>query len=142
MADEHKGFSISTGGMAGIGTVLLLCLGGGLFGCPAYNVWSAHMTGEAELARADQNRQILVRQAQAERDAEILRAECTAQANKIIGDSLKNNEAYLRWLWISKLDGQSNKTVVYVPTDGMVPSLETGRVGTDHAPPPAAPEKP
>lgn len=98
---------------------------------PTYSVYHQKMAGEAELARATQNRQIVVLQAKAEQEAEILRAEGTARANKIIGDSLKGNEDYLRWLWISKLDNQSNKTVVYVPTDGMVPTLETGRIGSN-----------
>lgn len=118
---------LSNGAIIGIGVVLLLCIGAGLAGCPAYSVYAAKMTGEAELARATQNRQVIVQEAQAQKEAEILRAQGTAQANKIIGDSLRDNEAYLRWLWISRLDNQSNKTVVYVPTDGMVPTLETGR---------------
>ncbi|QHC35390.1 membrane protease subunit [Komagataeibacter xylinus] len=117
------------GAVVGLGTVLVMCVGAGLYGCPRYSVYSAKMTGEAELAQATQNRQVLVQTAQAERDAEILRAEGTAKANKIIGESLKENAEYLRWLWISKLDNQTNKTVVYVPTDGMVPQLETGRIG-------------
>ena len=88
------------------------------------------MDGEAELAQATQNRQVIVQQAQAEKEAEVLRAEGTAQANKIIGDSLRENADYLRWMWLNKLDAQNNKTVIYVPTDGMIPSLETGRIGS------------
>lgn len=124
--------NIGFGAVFGLGMVVALCAGAGLYGCPQYSVYSAKMSGEAELAQATQNRQVLVQTAQAERDAEVLRAEGTAQANKIIGDSLKENADYLRWLWISKLDNQNNKTVVYVPTDGMVPQLETGRIGEAH----------
>ena len=107
---------------------------GGVGSCmafyPRYHVYSAKMAGEAELAQATQNRQVIVQQAQAEKEAEVLRAEGTAQANKIIGDSLRENADYLRWMWLNKLDAQNNKTVIYVPTDGMIPSLETGRVGS------------
>lgn len=108
----------------------LICIGAFVGFYPSYRVYSAKMYGEAELAQATQNKQIIVQQAQAEKEAEILKAQGTAEANKIIGNSLAGNEAYLRWLWINKLDSGSNgKTVVYVPTDGMVPQLETGRVG-------------
>lgn len=124
--DFKTGFGLTTGLSFG----LLLFIAVGLVGCPSYNVYSAKMTGEAELAQATQNKQIIVQQAQAEKEAEILRAQGTAEANKIIGQSLKENEDYLRWLWINKLDTNTNKTVVYVPTDGMIPTVESGRIGT------------
>jgi hypothetical protein len=40
-----------------VGLVILISLI--LAGCPFYNVWSAKMAGEAELAQANQNRQIM-----------------------------------------------------------------------------------
>lgn len=114
----------------GFGIALLCGLGVFMASYPTYRVYSAKMRGEAELAQATQNKQIIVQQAQAEKEAEILKAQGTAEANKIIGTSLAGNEAYLRWLWVNKLDsGKNEKTVVYVPTDGMVPQLETGRMG-------------
>lgn len=94
-----------------------------------YDVVTASYSGEAELVKARQTKLIIIQQANAEKEAEILRAEGTAQANKIIGESLKNNESYLQWLWINRLDNQSNKTFVYVPTTGLIPNLESGRVG-------------
>jgi hypothetical protein len=91
--------------------------------------------GEAELAQADQNKQIAIAQAKAKADsakfeaeAEITRAGGVAQANKIIGDSLKDNEAYLRYLWINGLEQNKNQTVVYVPTEANLPILEAGRM--------------
>lgn len=123
---------ISSGAIIGVAVALVLIIGGGMTGCPAYNVYSARMSGEAELAQATQNRQIIVQQAEAEQEAEVTRAKGTAAANKIIGDSLRNNPDYLRWLWVNKLDANNNKTVIYVPTDGMVPNLEMGRIGSDH----------
>lgn len=128
---DKKEFLFGFGLTSGAGCALLAITGVALTGCPKYNVYSAKMAGEAELAQATQNKQIIVQQAQAEKEAEILKTQGTAEANKIIGNSLQGNEAYLRWLWVNKLDaGQSGKTVVYVPTDGMVPQLETGRIGS------------
>ena len=49
-----------------------------------------------------------------------------AAANEIIGQSLKNNEAYLRYLWIQNLESGSN-SVVYVPTEAGLPILEAGK---------------
>src|SRR4051812_34247381 len=79
----------------------------GVYGCPKYNIWSetqkgkaevAYKTlqGEAELAQANSNRQIAVNEAHAKMEsakllaeAEVERARGVAQANQIIGDSLK-----------------------------------------------------
>ncbi len=61
-------------------------------------------------------------------DAEVLRAEGVAKANKIIGESLKENEQYLRYLWITDVAGKDvNKTVVYIPTEANIPILEATR---------------
>lgn len=107
-----------------------------LWGLPQYNVWAAELSGRAELRKAEQNRQIAVEEAKAQKesaqclaDAEIIRAEGVAKANKIIGDSLKGNEAYLRYLWINGLnDNQQN--VIYVPTEAGLPILEAGKRDT------------
>lgn len=118
------------------GFVLVLVFGVialAMTGCPQYNVYAAKKQGEAELAQADQNRQIAVQEAKAkfesadyEARAEIRRAEGVAQANKIIGDSLKNNEAYLRYLYVNNLE-KTKDQVIYVPTEAGLPILEAGR---------------
>lgn len=113
----------------------VLCVGGGMWGCPQYSVWNAEMTGRAELAKADQNREILVRTARAKTDsakyeaqAEVERAKGIAEANKIVSDSLGGPEGYLRWLWINAMkEGKEGNTVVYVPTEAGLPILEAGR---------------
>ena len=120
----------------GIGTFLAwLVMGvfvGGLYGCPQYNIYSQRLDGEAELAKAEYTRRTAVLEAQAKADAasklaeaEIARAQGVAKANKIIGDSLKDNEAYLRYLWIDKLDQKGQ--VIYVPTEAGLPILEAGK---------------
>ncbi len=110
----------------------------GIAGCtafgPIYNVWEQQKFGEAELARADSNRKIKTLEAQAEKEsakslseAEIIRAHGVAEANKIIGDSLADNEGYLRYLWIQTLK-TNDKEVVYVPTEANLPILEANRM--------------
>jgi regulator of protease activity HflC (stomatin/prohibitin superfamily) len=99
-----------------------------------YSVWSAGMNGKAELNQAEWSRQIAVREATAKRDsaimlaqAEVERAKGVAQANQIIGSSLKNNEDYLRYLWINNLQNDKNQ-VIYVPTEANLPILEASRL--------------
>jgi regulator of protease activity HflC (stomatin/prohibitin superfamily) len=123
---------------AGLGTALtfgVILIGGGLmYGCPQYAVYEQRLTGEAELARAEYSRQVQVRDAQGRldsagklADAEVRRAEGVAKANAIIGDSLKGNEAYLKYLWITDVTGAKAPTVIYVPTEANIPILEAGR---------------
>jgi len=105
-----------------------------MWGCPNYRVYQQNLEGEAELARATQNRQIKIQEAQATKEsakdlaeAEVIRADGVARANMIIGKSLKDNEAYLRYLWIDKLDEDAG-TIIYVPTEAGLPILEANRL--------------
>ncbi len=110
-----------------VGFVLIAAVG------PIYKVWEQEQTGKAELARAEFNKQIIVETAKAQRDsatllaeAEVERAKGVAKANEIIGESLKENEAYLRYLWINGLQDGSSE-VIYVPTEANLPILEATR---------------
>ena len=117
--------------------VVIVILGiiiGVLIAWPNYNVWRREMSGKAELSEATWNRQIAVEEAQAEldaatllKDAEVVRAGGVAEAIKIIGDSLQDNESYLRYLWIQSLH-DSYGEVIYVPTEANLPILEAGRL--------------
>jgi len=49
--------------------LLIFLVGGGMYGCPKYDVWQSGLKGQAELARAEQNRQIRVNEAKARNDA-------------------------------------------------------------------------
>lgn len=131
---------MTEGGAAGvfgvIGTILFVSVvGGGLYGCPQYNVYKQRMDGEAELAQSEYSKKVQVQDAQGKLDAakllanvEIERARGVSEANKIIGLSLKDNEAYLKYLWITDVAGGPSKpTVIYVPTEGNIPILEAGR---------------
>ena len=117
--------------------IIIGVLCGGLYGCPKYNVYSQKLAGEAELARAESNRKIAIAEAEAKKEsakqlaeAEVIRAEGVAKANTIIGDSLKNNEAYLRYLYITGLNesGDKGNKIIYVPTEAGLPILEAGRL--------------
>ena len=116
---------------------LVLIFAGFLFWFfPVYGVWQRELAGKAELAQAEYSRRIAVAEAQAKKDsakllaeAEVERAQGVAKANKIIGDSLKGNEAYLRYLWIDGLKESSKQgEVIYVPTEAGLPILEAGRL--------------
>lgn len=124
-------FSVRTIAL-GIVAVLII-IATPLAGCPAYKVYSSRMDGEAELAQANFSKQVAVQTAMAKNDAaqyeakaEITRAGGVAQANKIIGDSLKNNEAYLRYLYVNNLEHTQNQ-VIYIPTEAGMPILEAGK---------------
>jgi len=120
--------------LAAIGVIgLTAVVGSCAYVKPKYNVWAAEMEGAAQYAQAEQNRKITILEAEAKleaakslADAEIARAHGVAQANEIIGASLKNNESYLRWLWIQNLESGSN-SVIYIPTEAGLPILEAGK---------------
>lgn len=102
---------------------------------PKYNVWSQRLAGQSVLAHAQYSREVAVAEAKAKMEAatllaqaEVERAKGVAEANKIIGESLKQNEDYLRYLWITDVCGSNvDKTVVYVPTETNLPILEANR---------------
>jgi regulator of protease activity HflC (stomatin/prohibitin superfamily) len=100
---------------------------------PLYNVWNAEQRGRAQLAEAEYSKQVAVQIAKAKQEsaayeaqAEIIRAGGVAKANQIIGESLKNNEDYLRYLWIDTMKDTHNQ-VIYVPTETNLPILEASR---------------
>ena len=109
-----------------------------LIGGPQYNVWQQSLNGKAELQKAEYTRQVAVLEAQAKMDsasklaeAEIERAKGVAEANRIIGDSLKDNPRYLQYLYITGLQEGSEKgnRTIYVPTEGglPVPTMDVGK---------------
>lgn len=92
------------------------------------------LRGKAALREAEWSRRIAIEEASAKMEsasllaaAEIERAKGVAEANRIIGDSLRENEAYLRYLWIQGLQ-DGNGEVIYVPTEANLPILEAGRL--------------
>lgn len=103
------------------------------FAWPMYNVWAREKAGQAELKQAEWSKQIAIEEAKARMEsasldaaAEVERAKGVAEANCIIGDSLKDNDAYLRYLWINGLQDGSSE-VIYIPTEANLPLLEATR---------------
>jgi hypothetical protein len=98
--------------------------------------------GQAALREAEWDRQIAIEEARAANEAatlqaearikqetanaeaEIIRARGVAESNKIIGEGLKGNDEYLRYLWIQSAKGQQ---VIYIPTEAGLPVLEAGK---------------
>ncbi len=131
--NETKKFIIGAG-IIFIGFILLLVL------VPKYRVYSQDLKGRANLRQQEWEKKILIEEANAKNEsatlqaqalikqetaraeAEVIRAHGVAEANKIIADSLKGNEAYLKYLWIDKL--ADNDNVIYVPTEASLPILE------------------
>ena len=113
--------NISTGLMSTIGLGLFLTIssiGGCMKYYPVYTVYQQEMVGKAELAKADQNKQIIVTNAKArleaaklEGDAEVARAEGAAKANEKLIKSLGTPENYLSWRYIMMLENNEAKGV-------------------------------
>lgn len=120
----------------GMGALILLILFivVPMWGCPQYGVYQQRLAGEAELAQANYSKQVAVQEARAKlesakllAEADVERAKGAAQANVILGTSLKGNEDYLRYLWIQGLEsGKNGPSVIYVPTEAGLPILEAG----------------
>ncbi len=134
MEQDTKDFWYFGGGII----IVLFMIGILIWGLVAvgqiYGVWASGKQGEARLAEATYSRQIAVKEADAKAaaavelaKAEIIRAKGVATSNKIIGQSLNKNEAYLRYLWIQTLESQNNK-VIYIPTEANIPILEASRL--------------
>ena len=112
----------------------LIIIGLPTIGYQWFKVFSAEQTGKAELAQAEWNRQIIVRQAQAKKDAsfleaeaEVIRADGVAKANKIVAEGLGGPEGYLRYLYIHMLSEKEAKQIIYIPTEAGLPILEAGK---------------
>lgn len=121
--------------LVGVGVISLIfaVIIGTLWSWPRYKVYSLELRGKAALVEAESTRRVLVLEAEATKDAavalaaaEVERAKGIAEANSIIGDSLKGNEAYLRYLYIDALKSTPNQTI-YVPTEAGLPLLEATR---------------
>ncbi len=124
---------MNAGGVIAIFVALLLCATVGLVGCPKYNVYSSRMEGEALLAHAQASKEVAVAEAKAKMEsssllaqADTIRAHGVARSNEIIGASLRDNEAYLHWLWIDNIE-KNPQAVIYVPTEANLPILEAGK---------------
>lgn len=127
--------TFQTTGCAGIGGVIgLLALAGVFIGWPQYRVYQQRLAGEAALAEAQSSRQVAILEARAKKEsaislaeAEVIRAEGAAKANRILQDSLGGPDGYLRYLQIQALE-ESKASLIYVPTEAGLPVTEARRI--------------
>jgi hypothetical protein len=117
-----------------VGIALLL---GCLVGCPQYGVYKSGLQGEAELARAEQNKKIQIENAKAKlqsakmlaesdsiraigaKNVEKIRAEGMADAMEI--ENGKLTDKYIQYLWVRNID-KGDK--IYISTEAGLPILE------------------
>lgn len=113
-----------------IGAVAILAFV--LWGLPQLGVYNRTLAGKAALMEAESTRQVRVLEAKAKQEsaqleaqAEITKAQGSAQAIAALKAELGSSDSYLRWLYIQGLQEQNEKggekTIVYIPTDGLVP---------------------
>ena len=112
--------------------VVIAIILGLMFGIPKYNVWQQEMEGKAEMARAEQNRMILVEEAKAKLEAEKLNAQAEIERAKGMAQAMeiengKLTSTYNQYLFIRTLEKISDKgslpQIIYTPTEGMVPVM-------------------
>ena len=117
--------------LVSIGVVAAIIVGL-MFGIPKYNVWQQEMEGKAEMARAEQNRMILVEEAKAKLEAEKLNAQAEIERAKGMAEAMeiengKLTSTYNQYLFIRTLEKISDKgslpQIIYTPTEGMVPVM-------------------
>jgi len=109
----------------GVSSILLVVIV--LAGWPIYNVWQQGLAGEAALKRAKQERQILVEQAQAERDSATLRSE----AINIVGKAAQEYPEYryqeFLGAFAEALQNGNIDKLIFVPTEAQIPITEATR---------------
>lgn len=104
-----------------------------MFGLPLYNVWQQEMAGKAEMAKAEQNRKILIEEARARLEAEKLNAQAEVERAKGMAEAMKLengtlNTTYNQYLFIRTLEKLADKgdlpQIIYMPAEGLVPVMD------------------
>jgi regulator of protease activity HflC (stomatin/prohibitin superfamily) len=131
MTNRNSGFIDPAVLLLTIGAVVVI--GGLAFGLPQYGVYTKSLNGKAQLMEAEYTRQTAVLEAQAKLDSaeklkqvRITEAQGIAEANRIIGASLKNNPEYLTFLQIQNIQEgaeKGNKTYFVAPNQAGVPTI-------------------
>lgn len=115
--------------------VFFVLMAVGLVGCPRYKVYYQQMQGQAELARAEQNRRIKIEEAKANLEAEKLNAQAEIERAKGAAEAIRIENGsitptYIQYLWVRQQTALNEKTVIYIPTEANLPILEAGRGAT------------
>ena len=117
-----------------IGLLIILGL---MYGLPIYNVWQQEMVGKAEMAKAEQNRRILVEEAKAKLEAEKLNAAAEIERAKGMAEAMRLENGtlsttYNQYLFIRTLEKLADKgslpQIIYVPSQGLTPVMDLNKV--------------
>jgi len=107
-----------------------------MFGLPLYNVWQQEMAGKAEMAKAEQNRKILIEEAKARLEAEKLNAQAEVERARGMAEAMRLengtlNTTYNQYLFIRTLEKLADKgdlpQIIYMPSEGLVPVMDVSR---------------
>src|SRR5690606_14529798 len=107
-----------------------------MFGFPTYNVWQQEMAGKAEMAKAEQNRRILVEEAKARLEAEKLNAQAEIERAKGMAEAMRIengtlNPVYNQYLFIRTLEKLADKgnlpQIIYMPSEGLLPVMDVSK---------------
>ena len=113
--------------------VCIIVAGLGLWGCPRYKVYTNEMSGKAELIRAEQNRQIIVKEAEARLEAEKLNAQAEIERAKGMKEAMdiengSLTSTYNQYLFIRTLEKLADKgnlpQIIYIPSEGLTPVMD------------------
>ncbi len=118
-----------------ITTLIVGLILGLMIGIPKYNVWRSKIAiqtemnnGRAEMAKAEQNRLIIIEEARANleaqrlnSEAEVVRAE--GMAKSIAIEDGKLTKQYIHYLWVRNIDKMDGDKI-YIPTEANLPILE------------------
>lgn len=107
-----------------------------MFGLPVYNVWQQEMAGRAEMAKAEQNRKILIEEAKARLEAEKLNAQAEIERAKGMASAMQIengtlNSVYNQYLFIRTLEKLADKgnlpQIIYLPSQGLLPTINVAK---------------
>ena len=118
-------------------SIIMITLGL-MFGLPKYKVWqskikikSAENYGRAEMAKAEQNRKILIEEAKANLEAQKLNSQAEIERAKGMAKAIeiengKLTERYIHYLWVRNIDKMDGDKI-YIPTEANLPILEASK---------------
>lgn len=116
--------------------LVVIIIAGLMFGLPRYNVWQQEMAGKAEMAKAEQNRRILVEEAKARLEAEKLNAQAEIERAKGMAEAMQVengtlNSTYNQYLFIRTLEKLADRgslpQIIYVPSNDLVPTMDMSK---------------
>lgn len=134
MSHQYQGQQIKfgkTGAFSLLGIIIIIA--SLFYVVPVYRVWAAQMYGKAELAKAEQNRRILIEEANARLEAERANAQAEIERAKGMAEAMeiengKLSATYNQYLFIRTLEKLADKgslpQIIYLPSEGLLPVMD------------------